>query len=105
MPFKYKVPYGNLVAFDSKIPFTYRNFCTESDSFFVTYVGDYMVKGDETKNFDSYIFRFDWNGNLLNVYHSPVYLGTLTRSSDGKYFYGRGLDSSGTVVLYRLSCL
>ena len=105
MPFKYKVPYGNLVAFDSKIPFTYRNFCTESDSFFVTYVGDYMVNGDETKNFDSYIFRFDWNGNLLNVYHSPVYLGTLTRSSDGKYFYGRGLDSSGTIVLYRLSCL
>lgn len=48
------------------------------------------------------MFKFDWDGNFIKSYHSDKYLSSLSLSSDGKTFYGKGYDENGNVVLWRL---
>lgn len=102
-----KLPYdiaaiNNNVAFKDKIPYAYKSFCIDGDAFYISYVGDYMVNGDETKDFGSYIFKFDFDGNLLESYHSPVYIGRLSKISGKDTFYCRSIDKQGSTVLCRL---
>ena len=93
---------NNNVAFKDKIPYAYKSFCIDGDAFYISYVGDYMVNGDETKDFGSYIFKFDFDGNLLESYHSPVYIGRLSKISGKDTFYCRSIDKQGSTVLCRL---
>ena len=67
------------VSFHKRIPYAYMNAVSDGDYIYATYIGQYYIPGKNSlESFDSYIIRFDWDGNPMNVYHLPFYSKTIT---------------------------
>ena len=84
------------VSFFEAVFYSYMGACNAGDSFYVTYSGQNVEKISGT-----YIFQFDWSGNLLGSFFLDKYLATISTSSDGNTLYVRGKDDDGLVVLYK----
>jgi hypothetical protein len=99
----YRFDDGNQIVFDRIAPYAYRGHCVDDNYFYVSYVGDYFSGEKHLKEFSSWIFKLDWNGNLIDSFHSSKYINTLSKSPGEDVFYGRGFDEDGTTVLWKLS--
>lgn len=84
------------VSFSNAVFYSYMGVCNAGESFYVTYSG----QNAERIN-GSYIFQFDWFGNLLRAFFVDKYLATISISSDKETLYVRGKDDEGLVVLYK----
>ena len=90
------------IIFNKTVPYTYRNYAITDDFFYLSYIGDYYTSGSQLQDFDSWILKFDWDGNFIECYHSEEYVSTISLSdTDGK-FYARGLDQKGVPVVLEL---
>ncbi|MDR2910151.1 MAG: hypothetical protein LBV47_02135 [Bacteroidales bacterium] len=94
---------GNQIVFDRTVPYAYRNYYIDNNYFYLSYIGDYFTIDTQLKNFKSWIFKFDWDGNFIESFHSPEYISAISKSSNNDIFYGRGFDKDGTTVLWKLS--
>ena len=99
----YRLDPGNQIAFDKMVPYSYMGFWTDENSIYFSYIGDFFFRNKRLKDFSSWIFRFDWDGNLIESFYSPEYIKSLSKSSDDCMFYGRGFDQDGMTVLWKLS--
>lgn len=99
----YSITENNAICFRNYSTYGYLGYYASENYFYTTYVGDYLEPSERSKDLTSSIFKFDWDGNLIQTYSSPVYLNNLSLSADGKTFYSRGYDEDGTVVLWKLS--
>ena len=98
----YKISEGE-ICFDKKVPYTYRAYFAADDGLYLSYAGFFYDRKFKFQNAESWVFKFDWDGNFIKSYHSDKYLSSLSLSSDGKTFYGKGYDENGNVVLWRLT--
>lgn len=94
---------GNNVVFNKVVPYAYQSYAMVSDGFYLLYIGGYYTTSTEHKDMQSWIFKFDWEGNFIKSYHYDQYLGSLSVSSDEETFYGQGFDENGNVTLWKLS--
>jgi hypothetical protein len=93
----------NMIIGKSPFPLSYRNVYSEAQYFYLSYVGEYDTPDSKWWEHDSYIFKFDWDGNFIESFHVPKYINTITKSPDGDIFYGSSFDEDGTPVLWRLT--
>ncbi|MFI3263025.1 MAG: hypothetical protein R3Y26_08970 [Rikenellaceae bacterium] len=98
----YRVSDGKDISFDKIVPYSYMSSYYNEDYFYLTYVGEYFHRNDKLENFDSYILKFDWDGNLVETYHSPEYIYSLYWSEINNSFYGRGFND-GEIILWKLN--
>lgn len=94
---------GNNVVFSKVVPYAYQSYAMVSDGFYLLYIGGYYTSSRKYKDMQSWIFKFDWEGNFIKSYHFDQFLGSLSVSSDEETFYGRGFDEDGNVTLWKLS--
>jgi hypothetical protein len=92
----------NEIIFNRRIPYTYLDFCTNKDHFFVTYMGDFLVDGKNMEDYPLWIFKFDWNGNFVDSYNIGQYISSISISNDGKSFFGTGINIEKNPILLKL---
>ena len=96
--------HGKEIIFDKIVPYSYRSYAMTDSSFYLSYIGDYYVsRKSKLQNFDSWIFKFDWDGNFIECYHSKEYISSLSLSDVDVKFYGRGFDRDGTPIVWELT--
>jgi len=93
----------NEIIFNRRIPYTYLDFCTNKDYFFVTYMGDFLVNGKNMEDYPLWIFKFDWNGNFVDSYNLGQYISSISISNDGKSFFGTGINLEKNPILLKLT--
>ena len=90
------------IIFNKTVPYTYRNYAITDDFFYLSYIGDYYTSGSQLQDFESWILKFDWDGNFIECYHSEEYVSTISLSDTDGEFYARGLDQKGVPVVLEL---
>lgn len=85
------------VTFYKTAYYSYLGACGLDDCFYVTYSGQDINNAKST-----YIFKFDWSGNVLKSVFVDKYLATISPSSIENVLYVRGKDDDGETVMYKL---
>ncbi len=100
MNIKYAIEDGRVYFYD--IPYAYMGSAVAEDGFYLLYIGEFL--GDEDyQRMQSYIFKFDWDGNILKSYHYGQYLNSISLSAEDDVFYCSGHDENGSNVLFKLT--
>ena len=100
MDIRYAIEDGSVCFYD--IPYAYMGSAEAEDGFYLLYIGEFL--GDEDyQKMQSYIFKFDWDGNVLKSYHCGQYLNSISISSEDDVFYCSGHDEDGSNVLFKLT--
>lgn len=69
------------------IPFTYLNFCANEEFFCLAYMGDYLLDNTNIEDYPFWIFKFDWDGNIVDSYTLGRYVSSISLSADGQTMY------------------
>ncbi|MDR1343594.1 MAG: TolB-like 6-bladed beta-propeller domain-containing protein [Prevotellaceae bacterium] len=87
------------------IPYTYLNYCTNEDFFYLTYMGDYLhpSKGENMEDYPLWVFKFDWNGNFIGSYFLGRYVSSISLSADGKSFYATAISEEKNPFLIKFA--
>jgi len=74
------------ISFHGKIPYAYMDAVADSQGIYVTFIGKFYYPGKmKLESLDSYIIRFDWDGNPMKVFHLPFFSKTITKVDDHLY--------------------
>ncbi len=90
------------ISFYKGVPYAYRGYALGNNCIYLAYIGSLLKRNERLQDKQSWIFKFDWNGNLLDTFHTDKYVGSLSVSSDERAFYARGFDEDGNIVLWKL---
>lgn len=96
---KYKVDeYG--VSFQKKKGcLAFGSIACHGGDLYLTFTGSYYRGENKMK---SHIVKMNWEGEILNVYRTPVYISRLSFSQEGNVFYASGYDEEAVPQLYKL---
>jgi hypothetical protein len=101
---KYIISDDNEIIFRKEVPFAYLSFCTDSNYFYVIYMGDFINFNDKNEeDFPSWIFKFDWDGNVVESFYAGRYIWSITPSGDGKGFYATATSEEKSRFLIKLN--
>ncbi len=95
---RYKVVNGS-ISFNKVVLYSYLAAYPTEDFVYLSYIGDYYRK--RCQELKAYIFKFDWDGNLVESFDAGHYINKISIASDGT-FYCNGYDDDGTAVLWKL---
>ena len=74
------------------------------DYFYASYIGSYDKGNDVPQgDYESLIFKFDWDGNLIETYKYDKRIFTFTVSTDGNTFHATVLDDEDSSILVELT--
>lgn len=91
----------NSVSFKGYIPYAYLDYCVDNDYFYLTYIGDKLREGQKMKELSCWIFKFNWDGDLIDCY--PInYALSISRSQQENAFYITTLSSDETPLLIKV---
>ena len=86
-----------------QLPSTYTQYTAFNDTLYFVYTGVYGTV-DDAENASPYILCFDWDGNFLKCYHSPVPISSVSVShKDPGTFYATVKDEEGNPKLVKLT--
>lgn len=102
LPIKYRIVEKE-ITFNKRIPYSYLDFCTDKNYFYLSYMGDFLVRGKNMDDYPLWIFKFDWNGNFIDSYYIGRYFASISISNDSKSFYVTGIDKEKNPILLKLS--
>lgn len=91
---------GSSVSYKKRIPYAYLGCTGDDDGFYLSYVGGFYHK--KMQNFDSYIFYFDWSGNLQGSYALNRYVDCLSLSTEPRVLYGTAYDEEDNPILVKI---
>ncbi|MBP5680321.1 MAG: hypothetical protein J6X31_04690 [Bacteroidales bacterium] len=98
---------GKEVMFKEKCPYSYLSSCHNRDFVYLYYVGHYDEELTYTKGqYDYYILKFDWNGNLVKTYKTDYYIDVLScdhNGNAGKDVLYASIETEEEPLLLRLS--
>lgn len=93
---------GKGLTFTNGVPYSYREHCRNSNYVYVAYNGDFSTENKKyDEMYDSWIFKFDWDGNFISSYFIDICILSMSLSSNGDSLYIFGLDREGHEVLNR----
>lgn len=93
--------YYNFVVYEGGAPFAYSSSCFDSEYFYITYYGRFSTREIKFEDFDTYILKFDWDGNFINSYFFDFCIKSISMSNDGRCIYAFGTDHDGESVFYK----
>lgn len=90
------------VIFKKTIPYAYIAFSDSDDFFYVSYVGEMLESRQiRRREMKSYIFKYDWDGDLVEAYSTDQYLCTLSCNDRNDFIYASSYDSDGLPILLK----
>ena len=93
---------GNMVMYSNGKPYAYKSAsCCNRRHVYLTYIGELATADRNYDDFDTYILKFDWDGNFIESYSIGHSVTSMSLSGDGKSLYVFGREHDGTDVLYR----
>ena len=93
---------NNTVTYYKEAPQAYSWACHGSDYFYLAYNGDFTSGNDKTiYDLNTWIFKFDWDGNLVDSYYVDHFVSSMSLSSDGQSMYIFGLNPDGENIFYK----
>lgn len=92
----------NEVIFKKRIPYSYLAHTQNKDFFYLTYMGNFYEVEKKLINYPLWLFKYDWNGNLLNSFYIGEYVKSISVSGDGKSFYATSYDEEENPILIKL---
>ena len=93
----------NEVIFKRAIPFSYLDYCCNDDYLYTLYMGDFLTEEKALKENNLWIFKFDWDGNLIKSYSVPRYIENISIGIDENSFYATGYDNEENPILIKLT--
>ncbi len=100
MDIKYAIEDGSV--YFHHLPYAYMGSAEAEDGVYLLYIGDFF-RDEDYSGMQTFIFKFDWDGNILQSYHCDRYLHSLSLSSEENVFYCGGHDENGSNVLFKLT--
>lgn len=99
----YYVTGNGAVSFLNGVPYTFMEFCHDNHNFYLAYNGDFLTSENnyDASTFNTYILKFDWDGNFIDSYYIDHYVKSMSLSNDGRYIYAFGTDHDGESVFYK----
>lgn len=99
--------YGpNIVGllFYGTIPEAYTDIIDGPKYIYAAYSDGIICDDKDRETFQSYILKFDWDGQCLDVFKINLYIKTLSLSTDGEYIYvyGQSAQSEYKLQKYKL---
>ena len=93
---------NNEISFKNRIPYAFLNYCTDEESFFLTYVGNYLDREHKLNDHPNWILQFDWDGNLKNCYFLDSYILSISKGQQSNVFYVTVLNKDKEPILLKL---
>lgn len=90
---------GPMVIYSNGQPYAYTRSCSNSKHVYIAYIGEFSTAEKKHDEYDTRIFKFDWNGNFIDSYLIDIYVTGLSLSEDGGTLYVFGREHDGTDVL------
>ena len=92
------------IVFNSTYPTAYEGVCCSKKFVYVLYEGVITDATSDEQTSSVYIFKFDWDGNLVQSYFLDSYVRTISVSNDDSVLYANVFDEDGMsfVVKYNL---
>jgi len=101
---KYRIDNGNSICFNKVIPYAYMCFCTSINYIYLTYIGDnHIPMQNNVEDLPTWIFKFDWDGNLIESYSVGRYINSISLSLDEKSIYATAINEEKNPFLIKLS--
>lgn len=94
------------VCFKDVIPYAYMSSCSDSSGVYLNYLGKLFKPNSRPsqEEMQSYIFYFDWDGNLKGSFCAGRRIRSFTRSTvEPETFYATAYDDSMNLCLMKLS--
>jgi len=101
LPIQYTIHDGG-VSFMERIPCAYLNYCCSERFVYVTYFGVMYSSKHSLEEFPAYLFKFDWDGNLIETYSVGRYINTISLSLDGRSIYATALNNDNNPFLIKI---
>lgn len=92
----------NEVVFKKTIPYSYMDYCCNDDYVYTLYMGDFMTEEKRLQDNDLWIFKFDWDGNLINSYSVPQYINKISIGIGEDNLYATGYNDEENPILIKL---
>ena len=93
--------FGTYVAAEGDSPESYHTFCANEDFFYLAYNGDFFSRDKTMYDMNTWIFKFDWDGNFVDSYYVDHFISSMSLSEDGQSMYIFGVNRDGENVFYR----
>jgi hypothetical protein len=92
------------VVFRETIPYAYITYCHNDKNIYFSFVGELMQGRNNTWELDSYIFKFDWNGNFIKSYSTNKFINAMSVGQDDDTIYASSYDEDGLPILLKYHC-
>ena len=66
------------------------------------YIGDFYVNEKSIGTMNTYILKFDWDGNYYSCYECGRYLTSISKGNDPDVFYGTAINRDGEPFLIKM---
>lgn len=90
------------IVYKNKIPYSYLGYCCDDDYVYLMYIGDFYVNEKSTEKMNTYILKFDWEGNFNACYECGRYLTAISKGKEPNVFYGTAINIDGEPYLIKL---
>ena len=92
------------IVFNRTYPSAYESVCCSKKFVYALYEGVITDATSDEQTSSVYIFKFDWDGNLVQSYFLDSYVRTISVSNDDSVLYANVFDDDGMsfVVKYNL---
>lgn len=90
------------IIYKNKIPYSYLGYCCDDDYVYLMYIGDFYVNEKSIGTMNTYILKFDWDGNYYSCYECGRYLTSISKGNDPDVFYGTAINRDGEPFLIKM---
>ena len=106
-PITYSVIENNFIVFKGQIPYAYFTSCSSQNYIYLLYVNAYWEEmKDEPNQGNYYIFKMDWDGNVVKTYKTNYLLNNIrcltSKETQQDVLYGTIESEDGDVKIMRL---
>ena len=91
---------NNEIIFKGVIPQTFMRYAYNKDHFYLAYKG--VLSNNPNKNLNTWIFKFNWNGDVIDSYLYRGSIECLSISNDEEYLYVTTHDALGVPALVKI---
>lgn len=101
--FKYDNGYSDEILYLGNIPISYISSCYSNNYIYVTYCGNRLdiKKNSDLSQYPTYIFKFDWNGNIINSYYTENYIKNISIANDERYIFSWEMNKNKELKLVK----
>lgn len=90
----------NEIHYNGSVPYAYLNYYADNDFIYLSYAGDYMLRGMGMKDLPGWIFKFNWDGALIGCYQVGSNVRAISKC--GNVLYVTVLNKEDVPILLKM---